>query len=48
MDYGANSFIPIDKWPVFEGNVIVRLVFQMREAIYSLSIPTIVLNDIAI
>ena len=22
MDYGANSFIPIDTFPVFEGNVI--------------------------
>ena len=45
----ANSFVPIDKRPVIEGNVIVRLVFQKWEAIYSMSIPTIkkyiVLND---
>ena len=31
----------IDKQPVFEGNVIERLVFHTREAIYSMSIPTI-------
>ena len=23
--YGANSFVPINKWPVFEGNIIVGL-----------------------
>ena len=38
--YGANSLVPIDKRPVFERNVIVRLVFQTLEAIYSMSIPT--------
>ena len=41
MDYGANSFVPIDEQPIFEGNIIVRLVFQTQEAIYSMSIPTI-------
>ena len=39
--YGANSFVPIDKQQVFEGNIIVRLVFWTREAICSMSIPTI-------
>ena len=39
--YGANSFVPIDKWPVFEGNIFVKAVFQTGEAIYSMSIPTI-------
>ena len=34
--YGANSFVLIDKRPVFEGNVIVRLVFHTLEAIYSI------------
>ena len=47
--YDSNSFVPIDKRPVIVGNVIVRLVFQTQEAIYSMSIPillsTIVLND---
>ena len=32
--YGANSFVRIDKPAVFERNIIVRLVFQMWEAIY--------------
>ena len=39
--YGANSFVPIDEWPVFGGKIIVRLLFQTWEAIYSLSIPII-------
>ena len=39
--FGANSFVPIDKRPVFEGDVIVRLVFQTQEAICFMSIPTI-------
>ena len=50
--YGANSFVTIDERPVFEGNVIVRLVFHTQEAIYSMSIPillsTIILNDMYI
>ena len=25
---GANSFVSIDIWPIFEGNVIVRLFFR--------------------
>ena len=43
--YGADSFVPIDKWPVFEGNIIIRLVFQTWEAIHSLWLSTIVIND---
>ena len=39
--FGANSFVSIDKWPVSEGNIIVRLVFQTWEAIYSMLIPSI-------
>ena len=43
--YGANKFVPLDELPVFEGNIIVRLVFQTQEAIYSLSIPIIKYYD---
>ena len=39
--YGTNSFVLIDKWPVFKVKRYCKAVFQTQEAIYSLSIPTI-------
>ena len=46
--YGANSFVQIDKWPVFEGSIIVRLFFRHGKPhipCQSLLLSTIVLND---
>ena len=50
--YGANSFVPIDLWPTFEGNVIVRWFFPdvllggHRFPFKSLLLSTSVLNVI--
>ena len=47
---GAYSFVPVDKWPVFEGNVIVKLFFRHGKPyiLYqSLLLSTIILKDIA-
>ena len=48
--YGSNSFVPIDKRPVFEGNVIVRLILIHGKPYIPcqsllLSTETTVLND---
>ena len=46
--YDANSFIPIDKRPVFKGNVIVRLCFRHGKSYIpyqSTLLSTIILND---
>ena len=46
--YGATSFVSIDKWSVFKGIIIVRLVFRHVKPYIpyqSLLLSTIVLND---
>ena len=47
--YSTDSSVPIDIWPVFEGNIIVRLFFRHGKPCIpcqSLLLSTIVLNDI--
>ena len=46
---GANSFVPIDVWPVFGGNIIVWLFFKHGMPYIpcqSLQLSTIIHNDI--
>ena len=48
MGLWHQSFVLIDKWPVFKVKCYCKVVFQTQEAIYSLSIPTISIIELNI